>query len=63
MKSIPRSQFQEVNSKKSGRKNHRRRRRIKKNHDVPNNSRYRFAAINNKSEKNEKLHYFEPKNS
>ena len=34
-----------VNSKKSGRKNHRWRRRIKKNHDVPNNSRYRFAAI------------------
>ena len=36
----------EVNSKKSGRKNHRWRRRIKKKHDVPNNGRYRFAAIN-----------------
>ena len=29
----------------NGRKNHRWRRRIKKKHDVPNNSRYRFAAI------------------
>ena len=38
--------IEKVNSKKSGRKNHRRRRRIKKNHDVPNNSNYRFAAIN-----------------
>ena len=33
-----------VSSKKSGRKNHRWRRRIKKN-DVPNNSRHHFAAI------------------
>ena len=37
--------IEKVNSKKSGRKNHRWRGQIKK-HDVPNNSHYRFVAIN-----------------
>ena len=36
--------IEKVNSKNSGLKNPRWRRRIKKNNDVSNNSRYRFAA-------------------
>ena len=39
--------IEEVNSKNSGRRNHRWRRDDElKKHDVPNNSRYRFAATN-----------------
>ena len=41
--------IEKVNSNKSYRKNHQWRLRIKKNHNVPKNSRYRFAAINKRN--------------